>query len=740
MDANALGSIDEQISINVAASFTADSLEVPLRFWMEELHLWMEELHRQARIQFAPYGQLFQQLLTINSSLSNDRNGISVSLLRLEDWGGASANGAAGSFESEIERNVGDFLQYLRAAVEGTPATFIVCLCPPSQHRIADSRANAFIIKMENYLVSEARKIAGVHVLHHDDVAKIYPVPECCDDYTDRLAHVPYTPVFFTALGTMIARKIYALKKLPHKVIVLDCDYTLWGGACAEDGPTGVQIDSARRSLQEFVLRQHDAGMILCLCSKNNEEDVQAVFDAHPEMLLRRDHFLASRVNWRPKSKNLISLANELNLGLDSFILIDDDPVECGEVRANCPDVLVIQLPPDTESIPKFFDHLWVFDHGKVTAEDKNRTDLYRENFQRDSVRKRSLTFAEFLAELRLEIDISPATPHSLERVSDLTYRTNQFNLSTIRRSESELRKMQREGNEILVVDVRDRFGDYGLVGVIIFQVLSRSVIVDTFLLSCRAMGRGVEQQMLARIGTLAVDRNADYVELRLMPTSKNKPAAAFLESLVRSKKEVYDGGWRYQVPARTAVDCRMDPDRVTLQNGEASDAVTEKVAIQWDSISRFSPHSEDDFLINIAMKLNDPNTIHEVISSSGRVRPELTAPFVAPSSPIEKEIASFWTELLGFEQIGINDNFFDLGGHSLLAMQVLSRIRLSFNVELSPRLLVTEDFTIAALSKAILMEQIRQSDTSEIEDILEKLDVLSVDELRDLIGIVDKK
>jgi acyl carrier protein len=139
-------------------------------------------------------------------------------------------------------------------------------------------------------------------------------------------------------------------------------------------------------------------------------------------------------------------------------------------------------------------------------------------------------------------------------------------------------------------------------------------------------------------------------------------------------------------------------------------------------------------------MKLNDPNTIHEVISSFGRVRPELTVPFVAPSSPVEKEIASIWTELLGFEQIGINDNFFDLGGHSLLAMQVLSRIRASFSVELSPRLLVTEDFTVAVLSKAILIEQIRQSDTSEVEDILKKLDALSVDELRDLIGVGDKK
>ena len=733
MDANALGSTDEQISLTIAASFTADSVEVPLRFWMEELR-------QPVRIQFAPYGQLFQHLLTYPGSLSSSNNDIDVNLVRLEDWGGAPATDAPGSFESEIERNVGDFLQCLRAAVGKVPTTFIVCLCPPSQHRAADSEANAFITKMEHYLVSEAGEIAGVHVLHHEDMAKLYPVPDCRDDYTDKLAHVPYTPVYFTALATMIARKIYALKKLPHKVIALDCDNTLWGGACGEDGPTAVQIDSTRKALQEFVLRQHDAGIVLCLCSKNNEEDVQAVFDAHPGMLVQRDHFLASRINWRPKSENLRSLAKELNLGLDAFILIDDDPVECGEVRANCADVLAIQLPRDPECIPQFLDHLWVFDHGKVTTEDKRRTELYREHFQRDSVRQRSLTFGEFLAELQLQIDISPPTAHSLERVADLTYRTNQFNVSTIRRSESELRHLQQEGKEILIVHVRDRFGDYGLVGVIIYQVLSRSVIVDTFLLSCRAMGRGVEHQMLARLGTIAIEKDADSVELRFMPTSKNKPAANFLESLVSAKKEVYEGGWRYQVTARMAADYKMDPDKVTRQNDEGSDAVSSAPVIPQDSRSRFRPQGGDDVLIHIAMTLNDPTTIHEAVSSFGGARPELTVPFVAPSSPVEKEIANIWSELLGFEEIGINDNFFDLGGHSLLAMQVLSRIRASFDVELSPRLLVTQEFTVAVLSKAILMEQFRQSDPAEIGAILDKLDALSVDELKDLTSISGKK
>jgi hypothetical protein len=230
---------------------------------------------------------------------------------------------------------------------------------------------------------------------------------------------------------------------------------------------------------------------------------------------------------------------------------------------------------------------------------------------------------------------------------------------------------LQREGKEILMVHVRDRFGDYGLVGVIIYQVVPRSVIVDTFLLSCRAMGRGVEHRMLAWLGTIAREQDADSVELRFMPTSKNKPAADFLGSLVSAKKELYEGGWRYQLAAGKAADCIMDPDKLTRQNDKASDAISAQPVIPRDSTSRFTPQSGDDVLIRIAMTLNDPNTIHEAVSSFGGARPELTVPFVAPSSPVEKEIARVWSELLGFEQIGINDDFFDLGGHSLLAMQV---------------------------------------------------------------------
>jgi hypothetical protein len=237
-------------------------------------------------------------------------------------------------------------------------------------------------------------------------------------------------------------------------------------------------------------------------------------------------------------------------------------------------------------------------------------------------------------------------------------------------------------------------------------------------------MSRGVEQRMLAYLGAIALERNADHVNLPFQPTSKNKPAADFLDSLGDANKEACDSGWRYRVAAATAANCRLDPNEVRFTAEETPAPIAARASTQ--------PRNEDDLLLHIARELNDASAIHAVISSYGGGRPDVAVPFVPPGTEMEKHIAGFWTDLLGFEQIGLNDDFFDLGGHSLLAMQVLSRIRASFNVELSPRLLVTEKFTVASLSKAILMEQIRGSDMSAVEDILEKLDALSVDECSD--------
>jgi FkbH-like protein len=272
-------------------------------------------------------------------------------------------------------------------------------------------------------------------------------------------------------------------------------------------------------------------------------------------MPLQRHHILAMRLNWSPKSQNLKELAAELGLGLDSFIFIDDSPLECAEVEAHCPEVLTLQLPPAAEKIPQLLRHVWALDRRKSTAEDTRRTALYRANLERESSRREAMSLGEFLAGLELVVTIAAAAPHQLDRVAQLTQRTNQLNLSTVRRSAAEIALLCESGaRECLAVEVRDRFGDYGLVGAILFVAGAKAIEVDTFLLSCRALGRGVEHRMLAFLGELARARGKAGVEVPFVPTDKNRPAREFLESVGADCRQPAATGSVYRFPADRAI------------------------------------------------------------------------------------------------------------------------------------------------------------------------------------------
>ena len=298
--------------------------------------------------------------------------------------------------------------------------------------------------------------------------------------------------------------------------------------------------------------------MLLCLCSKNVEDDVAAVLDSHPDMLLRREDFVALRVNWDAKSDNLRALAQELNVGLDSLVLLDDNPLECAEVRSRCPEVITIQLPTDLETLPSFLRNLWVFDQDAHTAEDSRRSEFYQQNADRDALLRQANSLADFLAKLELNVRIFVPEQQHLARVAQLTQRTNQFNTTTIRRQESEIAGLLRSGRgECLAVEVSDRFGDYGLVGVTIFATEGNALVVDNLILSCRALGRGVEQRIVAQLGAIAMKRGLTELSLLFAPTPKNQPAHRFLESLAAPDVRP---GWPNGVPAGAA--CGSDASR----------------------------------------------------------------------------------------------------------------------------------------------------------------------------------
>jgi amino acid adenylation domain-containing protein/FkbH-like protein len=682
-------------TIAIAATFTAEPINESLKYWMKELNV-------PAQIDFAPYNQIFQQLLDPTSLLSTNTRGLNVLLIRLEDWEQfeteqpANPNQAGAS--RDLSRKVEDLVQGMKTAANRTDTPWLVVLCPPG-HRVTNDPARLAIDQAaQQKITAQLESVPGFSVVNEAEINRLYPVAESLDPRADELGSVPYTTAFFAALGTIMARKFHALKRHVYKAIILDCDETLWAGVCGEDGPGGVRLDPPRRALQEFMRAQLDAGMLLCLCSKNNDEDVEAVFRQRSDMPLRRAHFAAARVNWRSKSENIKSLAEELRLGLDSFIFVDDNPVECAAVESDCPQVLTLQLPEAPELIPQFLDHCWVFDHLSLTAEDLRRAVLYHENQQREQFRAESSGLAEFIAGLDLRVEIAPVSDNQVPRVAQLTQRTNQFNFTTRRRAEGEILACRQAGQTLLAVTVSDRFGDYGLVGVAICDKSTDALVVDTFLLSCRVLGRGVEHEMLARLGKQALHQGLRFIDLHFVSSAKNRPAFDFLESVVGRYRQSLNGGYVYRLPAEVAVGVHFKPP-----TNEQAPVSGELPARQMRSISTASAEWREGFYNcrRIALEANDVTQILKAIAESSKLRSEASREYVGPRNETEDMLCRIWADLLRVERVGAHDNFFELGGHSLLAVRLFSEIEQQAGRKL-PLITIFQNSTIESLADAI--------------------------------------
>jgi FkbH-like protein len=670
--------------IAISATFTAEPIEPVLAFWARELGL-------SYTVRFAPFNQVFQQLLDPSSLFARNQAGINVALVRFDDWGPGAVQHAARLLDA--------------ARSSAAPLILVVCPPGPAHQREYDHGLEA--------LERGVSSLPSVHLITPCEIQALYPVHEPLDPHADQLGRVPYSPLYFAALGTAVARKIHAIRSSPYKVIALDCDETLWSGICGEDGPHGVAIDEPRRALQEFMAAQRDSGMLLTLCSKNNEDDVVETFRAHPEMPLRLDHFVARRINWEPKGNNLADLADELSLGLVAFILVDDNPKECTEAQSAAPAVLCLPLPADIAAIPEFLRHVWAFDHARVTDEDRKRSEMYAQQAERTRLERSSASLQDFIESLRLEVRIAPMREDQAARVAQLTLRTNQMNLSCVRRGEGEVRQLQ--GLEVLTVEVSDRFGGYGLTGTAIFRVDGPALVVDTFLLSCRVLGRGVEHRLLARLGEIAVERGLQSILLPYVEAQRNKPALLFLQSVAQRG----DDGV-FHIPAEAASALRYKPGAARPVQASATPAASRRMSVDY---------------IRIATDLRHPAAILAAIEAS-RARTAVTAAGNAqPRTDLEAGLAAIWRELLHVESLGIHDNFFALGGHSLLAVQVLSRVRQAWGVELSLEVVYSGEFTVAELARAIELKEMEQSAGSEYQALLAELEGLSDDEVRALLA-----
>lgn len=333
-------------AIAIAATFTAEPIAESLRFWLNWLNL-------PVKIEFASYNHVIQSLLDTGSVFASNKRGLNVVLMRFEDWERFRIQTSYGG-DADAHMQNRDLIAAVRRATSSGTSPILVCVCPPSPLALSDPVRKRFLGQLEQDLEAGLEGLPMIHFLSTARLLELYPVTNYYDASTDKLAHIPYTPEAYVALGTATARVFHASRRTPYKVIVLDCDNTLWRGICGEKGPRGIVFDPPSRAVQNFMKARQEEGMLLCVCSKNAMEDVEQTFEAHPEMPLNRSDFVGWRVNWRPKSENIRSLAAELSLGFDSFIFVDDNPMETAEVEAACPGVLALTLPAEGDLIPDF--------------------------------------------------------------------------------------------------------------------------------------------------------------------------------------------------------------------------------------------------------------------------------------------------------------------------------------------------------------------------------------------------
>jgi len=348
-------------------------------------------------------------------------------------------------------------------------------------------------------------------------------------------ARAPYTLEALREIAGEDLKFLRALKGRARKCLVLDCDGVLWGGIVGEDGMAGIALGtahpgSAHYEFQQEVLNLHHRGVVLALCSKNEAADVWEVFDRHPDMLLKRPHIAAARINWEDKAANLRALADELNLGLDSFVFVDDSDFEVDLVRRVLPMVATIQLPPNRASEHRaILASCGLFDTLTLSAEDRARGAAYQAEAARRQLQVASGDMASYLRSLEITVELRPAEAFTVPRIAQLTQKTNQFNLTTRRYSEEDIRRLAEDpAADVVSMRYRDRFGDAGLVGVGILRYTGGEAVFDTLLMSCRVLGRGVEDAFLVHCLLRARERGARTAVGRYRPTAKNAQVREF--------------------------------------------------------------------------------------------------------------------------------------------------------------------------------------------------------------------
>ena len=522
--------------MRILRSFTVEPLLPMVRAsaacWGVDLSISLSDFNAYAQEILDPNSDLYHEPVDVLILAVQTRDIAPELWSRAADLSGSEMNAAA-------DRVVQDFGGWIATLRSRTAAHLILHLLEQPAHPAAgiydaqrlegQSRA---ISRINEELVRLADEFPGVHVLDYDALVARHGRERWFDEKKWLTARMPIAAACLRHLVDQWIRYLLPLCGRQAKCLACDLDNTLWGGIIGEDGLHGIKLGAdypgaGFQQLQRAMLDLARRGVLLAICSKNNEADALEALRSHPEMLLRPDDFAILKINWQDKAQNLREIAAELNIGLDSLVLIDDNPVEREFVREVLPEVAVIDI--DDSSPLKHAEALRscpLFERLDASAEDRERSRMYSQQRERRQLESSAATVEDYLRSLEMTAEFGLADESTRQRVAQLTQKTNQLNATTRRYSEQEIQSfIQDPSAHVYWVRVLDRFGDNGIVGVMIVRDANGAWELDTFLMSCRVIGRTIEQTMLAFAAEEARRRGVKRLVGHFIPTAKNAPA-----------------------------------------------------------------------------------------------------------------------------------------------------------------------------------------------------------------------
>jgi len=493
------------------------------------------------RIYRGGFGQFRQEIIDPSSGLYACAPDVVVLAVEGSDWipalYGQFLEYWEMGFEALIEQTCEETSGLLRKLRSRSSAAVLVHnLAPPvsRQAGILDGQKQIgqaqWVHRLNEGLAAVCRQTESAYVVDYAGVVARFGVERWYDERMRMYARAPIAADQLPHLAVEYLKYFRALRGLAKKCVVVDLDNTLWGGVLGEDGLHGIQLGSeypgsAFVAFQKELLNLHRRGVLLAIASKNNSADVEEVFAQNKNMVLERKHFASLQIHWKPKSESIMAIAQELNIGLEHIVFVDDNPVECEEISQALPMLSVICLSGQPERYSHALLQDGLFDSLTISSEDLRRGELYKQRDQAEALRADSDSLEQFYRSLEMEVTITPVEKASLARAAQLTQKTNQFNATTFRYTEADLSARICKTDWLLAtVSVRDRFGDTGIVGFMMAQANGKKLNIDSFLLSCRVIGRTVETAMLAYLCDQATRQGLNELTGRIIPTAKNSP------------------------------------------------------------------------------------------------------------------------------------------------------------------------------------------------------------------------